>query len=98
MNNKSLLKKIKSKYIYKIIFDYIDNENFKFKLFNYSKYFQNILILKLFDYKEKYFDNLDINLNEYFYNDYYKLLSKSLFKEKLEHYFLLIILVKIYYI
>jgi len=89
MNNKSILKKIKSKYIYKIIFDYINDENFKFKLFNYSKYFQNILGLKLFDYKEKYFDNLDINLNEYFYNDSCEqLLNKSLFKEKLESYLL----------
>ena len=86
MNNKSILKKIKSKYIYKIIFDYINNENFKFKLFNYSKYFQNILGLKLFDYKEKFFDNLDINLNEYFYNDSYELpITKPLFKEMLEN-------------
>ena len=85
MNNKSILKRIKSKYIYKIIFDYINNENFKLKLFNYSKYFQNILGLKLFDYKEKFFDNLDINLNEYFYKDSGKFpMQKPLLKQMLE--------------
>jgi len=86
MNNKSILKKIKSKYIYKIIFDYINNENFKFKLFNYSKYFKNILGLKLFDYKEKYFNSLDININEYFCNDFFELpMTKPIFKELLEN-------------
>ena len=85
MNNKSILKRIKSKYIYKIIFDYINNDNFKLKLFNYSKYFQNILGLKLFDYKEKFFDNLDINLNEYFYKDSCKFpIKKSILKVMLE--------------
>jgi len=86
MNNKSILKRIKSKYIYKIIFDYINNENFKLKLFNYSKYFQNILGLKLFDYKEKFFDNLDINLNDYFYKDSCKIpMKKPLLKQMLEN-------------
>jgi len=85
MNNKSLLKKIKSKYIYKIIFDYIDNENFKFKIFNYSKYFQNILGLKLFDYKEKFVDNLKINLDDYIYNTSDELFLKKTLKEKLEN-------------
>ena len=85
MNNKYILKKIKSKYIYELIFDYIKNENFKFKLFNYSKYFQNILGIKLFDYKEKYFDNLDINLNNYIYIDSYESFFKNTLKEKLEN-------------
>ena len=83
MNNKYILKKIKSKYIYELIFDYIKNENFKFKLFNYSKYFQNILGLKLFDYKEKFFDNLDINLNDYIYIDSCQFFFKKTLKEKL---------------
>ena len=85
MNNKYILKKIKSKYIYELIFDYIKNENFKFKLFNYSKYFQNILGLKLFDYKEKFFDNLDINLNDYIYIDSCQFFFKKTLKEKLEN-------------
>ena len=84
MCKKSILKKIKSKYIYKIIFDYINNENFKFKLFNYSKYFQNILGLNLFDYKVKFVDNLNINLNEYIYNASSPLFLKETLKEKLE--------------
>ena len=85
MNNKYILKKIKSKYIYEIIFDYIKHENFKYKLFNYSKYFQNILGLKLIDYKEKFVDNLDINLNDYIYIDSRELFFKKTLKEKLEN-------------
>ena len=84
MNKKSILKRIKSKYIYNIIFDYINNENFKLKLFNYSKYFQNILGLNLFDYKEKFVDNLNINLNDYIYIDSCALFLKEALKEKLE--------------
>ena len=55
-------------------------------VFNCSKYFQNLLGLKLFDYKEKFFDNLDINLNEYFYKDSGKFpIKKPLLKEMLEN-------------
>ena len=59
-----LLNKIKSKYICKMIFD-ITYENFKYKLFNYSKHFQEILEIKLTDYKEKYWAKKGIKLGDY---------------------------------
>ena len=53
MNNKSLLKRIKSKYTLILLFEYIKYTNLKFKWFNYSKFFQNKLGLTLFDYQER---------------------------------------------
>ena len=49
----SIFEKIKSIYIQKILFDFIKNENFKFKLFLYSKYFQKKFELERVDFKEK---------------------------------------------
>lgn len=51
---KILLNEIASKYIVIYIFDYIKDENFIFKLFKFSKFFQKKCDLKLYDYKEKY--------------------------------------------
>ena len=52
---KNLLKEIKSKFILIKIIDFI-KEDKKFQLFTFSKYFQEILEIKLFDYQQKYFN------------------------------------------
>ena len=67
MEKKSILEKIKSKYILENIFDYVKDENFKFKLFVYSKRFQKKFDLKLLDYKNIYLKNR-INLFEFLSN------------------------------
>ena len=64
MEKESILEKIKSKYNLENIFDYIKDENFKFKLFVYSKRFQKKFDLKLLDYKNIYLKNR-INLFEF---------------------------------
>ena len=63
MENSSL-NKIKSKYIIKNIFD-ITYDNLKYILFNHSKHFQELLDIKLIDYKEKYWIKKGIKLDEY---------------------------------
>ena len=70
MEKKSILEKIKSKYNLENIFDYVKDENFKFKLFVYSKKLQKKFDLKLLDYKNIYLKNR-INLFE-FLSDYNK--------------------------
>ena len=70
MEKESILEKIKSKYNLENIFDYIKDENFKFKLFVYSKKLQKKFDLKLLDYKNIYLKNR-INLFE-FLSDYKK--------------------------
>ena len=55
------LSKIKSKYICKIIFN-LAYDNLKYKLFNHSKHFQEMLGIKLIDYKEKYWVKKGIKL------------------------------------
>ena len=56
---------IKSKYIYDIIFSYINDENFKYKLFKYSKENQSKISINLTDYKNIYYNSLDFNLDDY---------------------------------
>ena len=58
------LNKIKSKYICKIIFN-LAYDNLKYKLFNHSKHFQEMLGIKLIDYKEKYWVKKGIKLGNY---------------------------------
>ena len=70
MEKESILEKIKSKYILENIFDYVKGENFKLKLFAYSKKLQKKFDLKLLDYKNIYLKNR-INLFE-FLSDYKK--------------------------
>ena len=61
----SLFDKIKSKYIQNKIFEYIKNENFKFKLFLYSKKFQKKLELEPIDFKERYVIQSKITYENY---------------------------------
>ena len=57
---------IKSKFVFKNVFDFIKDNNIKLKLLTYSKYFQDILQITIFDYKENYFNKKRVKLNEYF--------------------------------
>ena len=88
MNSKSLLKRIKSKYTLILLFEYIKYTNLKFKLFNYSKFFQNKLGLTLFDYQERYINKNNIDLNKYLYLDWFKgdkIYTKRIYKEELKN-------------
>ena len=67
MENQGIINKIKSKYIFKNIFNYIKDNNIERKLFKYSKYFQNKLNINYIDCKEKYLKNIGFNINEYLY-------------------------------
>ena len=69
MNKKRAFQKIKSKYILETIFDYIKEDNFKYKLLIYSKLFQKKLELKLVDYQERYVIQFGIKINNYLYCD-----------------------------
>ena len=57
-----LIYKIKSKYIFKIIFDFIEKDNFIYKLFFTSKKLQNMFGISIGDYQCLYFS---INLFRY---------------------------------
>ena len=67
-----MLNNIRSKYITQIIFNHINNET-KFKLVKYNKFFQNMLEIKLLNYmilSGKYIKNLTNNkVEEYDWND-----------------------------
>ena len=67
---KSLLNKIKSKYIIYSITSFLKDENYLLKLINYSKYYQNKLDININNYKEIYYKNR-INYDDflkYFYS------------------------------
>ena len=66
INSDDLLEKIKSKYIIEQIFDFID-EIVKFKLFIYSKKYQEKFNLLLFEYQYYYIIKNEINLLDYLY-------------------------------
>ena len=59
MEEKSILEKISSKYIFEGIFNYINNQNFKMKLLCYSKALQKKININIIDYIA------GINPNEY---------------------------------
>ena len=88
-SNKSInpiLEKINSKFILKVIFSYINDENYEFKLFNYSHFFQNKLDIKLYHYQNKffnkYFKNIPIDFNDYLKLKYDEEEEKNLKKIK----------------
>ena len=59
--------KIKSRYIFQILFSFIKDEDFALKLFRYSKLFQNKMKYKLSSYICGYIDkNLKIQISKYF--------------------------------
>ena len=63
-----ILKKISSEYILKLIFDYIDEEDFKYKLVVHSKYFQKKMKITLIDYQETFLTNKGLQFSDYIYN------------------------------
>ena len=69
---KSVLEKIKSKYNLENIFDFIRDDAFKYKMFIYSKYFQEKLGLNSTKYRIKYLERFKIDpkifLTFYSYN------------------------------
>ena len=83
MEPKKLLSKINSTYILKRIFTYIEDNNFKFKLFSYSNLFQKKMNIKLFNYQELYFKKYDLNLNFYLNLSSFDLDKRTLLKDML---------------
>ena len=65
MENKSLFETINSKYIRQRIFEFIKDENFKFKLFIHSKLYQKQFELEMIDFKERYITQTKINIDSY---------------------------------
>ena len=63
--NSKGLNKIGSKYLIDIIFNYIKDDNFKYKLFMYSKKFRKLLDLSSNDYQVKSISKTGIKLSNY---------------------------------
>ena len=66
MENKAFIENIKSNFILKGIFDFINDKNFILKLFIYSKLFQNKVKLELINYINAYLSKFEIRLEKYF--------------------------------
>ena len=86
----SKLKRISSKYILRLILDYIKDEEFMFKLFVYSKYFQNKIGIELSDYINKHiehFETLGLKVDKFliFQNYFTKELNKNILDTKLNN-------------
>ena len=67
MKSKKLINNIQSKYILDYIFDYIKDNNFKEKLFLYSRKFQKDFDIKLIGLKENQLKKIGFNLDKYLY-------------------------------
>ena len=83
MEPRILLSKIKSTYILERIFTYIEDNNFKLKLFSFSKFFQKKFNIRLFSYQEIYFKKYDLNLNFYLNLKSFNLNERTLLKDML---------------
>ena len=67
MENEELIYNIKSKHILNYIFNYIKDNNFKDKLFLYSKKLQIKFDIKLIGLKENYLNKIKFDLDKYLY-------------------------------
>ena len=65
MEKEQLLEKIGSIYILTQIFDYIQDDNLKLKLFVHSKSLQKKFGIKLIDYKKEFYKKIKFNLKRY---------------------------------
>ena len=87
MNKNRVLEKVDARIVLRTIFDYIKDDNLKFKLFTYSKFFQKKLGINLNDYKEKFIESkikFD-NFLTYSYNsEITKYLNEFLFKNSID--------------
>ena len=75
MEDEELINNINSKHILNIIFNYIEDKNFKDKLFLYSKKSQIKFDIKLIGLKENYLKKIKFDLDKYLY------IEPSLFKK-----------------
>jgi len=73
----SIINNIKSLYIFKLIFEYIDDKDFPYILFNYNKLNQKKFELFLDSYKTKYEEKMELQNIKTIY------LDSPLFKEKI---------------
>ena len=74
----------KSKYIFDIIFNYIKDKNFKFKLFVHSHLYQKFCKLDLYLYKERFIEQKEIEIEKFFIGNPEYL--KKIFEEKFTKY------------
>ena len=65
MEKEQLLEKIGSIYILTQIFDYIQDDNLKLKLFVHSKSLQKKFGIKPIDYKKEFYKKIKFNLKRY---------------------------------
>jgi len=98
MKRKEEIKNIASKHILDSIFNFIEDNNFKDKLFLYSKKLQKKFDIKLIGLKENYLKKIHFDLDKYlfvelylFYKDFLSieydkfLIEKKIDKKKLEN-------------
>ena len=81
MEDESLINNINSKHILNIIFNYIEDKNFKDKLFLYSKKSQIKFDIKLIGLKENYLRKINFDLDKYLYTEPNLFKKDSLAKE-----------------
>ena len=81
-----MLEQINSDYLLINLFEYIEDENYKMKLFVHSKLFQKRLKINLYDYKLEFFDSKSKN---FYIMDYFFIMIKKVMK-------IMTILIKIY--
>ena len=84
MNEQSILNKIKSNFILEKVFSYVKEDNFEYKLFIHSKFFQKKLQL---NYQVFLFlKEIDYNFDNYIYDLINKsTFNKNILKQKLEN-------------
>ena len=80
------LSKIKSKHILNQIFDFIKDDNFKLKFLKYSKYFQKIFDINIFNYQNAYFKKSNFYLPDFLNNKSEKIeeFDKDFLQKKLD--------------
>ena len=66
----NILNNISSKFILSSVFNFINDKNFKNKLFVYSKLFQKKLNLNFNEYKDKYISQIGLDYDNYLSLDY----------------------------
>ena len=86
MDKKSYITTIKSNKIIKHIFGF-SGFNFQLKLFKYSKFFQELLDIKIFDYKKVFFPKTKFQIKDYLsFKNNNKEFNKDLLEIKLKNY------------
>ena len=90
MEKEKLIDKIKANFILNGIFDYIQDTNFKLKLFIHSKSNQKKLDLELVIYKDLYLNKIGFDLDYYLYSKY----NKEFLNKNYQNFYWKIILIK----